>query len=467
MKQLNANNALKPELPIKIVQFGEGNFLRAFTDWMIDIMNTEHGYNHGIAIVQPIENGMVEVLEKQDNLYHHISRGLKNGEIITETRLIKCIQQSINPFKDIGDYKALALIETLEIVISNTTESGIVFSNSEKEIAELPNTFPGKITKLLWDRFRHFDGNNDKGLKFIPVELIEQNGEKLKSAIIKYAELWKLPNEFIYWVNHYNYFANTLVDRIVTGYPANEIEEIHKNIDYKDELVVSSELFHLFIIEAHENIIKSFPADKFGFNVKYTNNISPYRTRKVRILNGAHTSMVAIGLYNGLETVGESVNDVQTGKYIKQIIFNEIIPTIDLPEDELISFANEVIERFKNPFIEHKLSDISLNSISKFRVRILPSIIDYANKFNTLPKGLVLALTHLINLYLSDKYIIKDSEEVISFFNTRRNSKKSIEAIISEIFEETDLWGYDLSKIPGLYDLVVKQYKELDTNTCL
>ena len=446
-------------MPIKIIQFGEGNFLRAFIDWIIDIMNVEHDYNHGVAIVQPIENGKVDFLESQDNLYHHISRGLKNGEIFTETRLIKCIQKSINPYENIEEYKALALFDTLEIVISNTTEAGIVFSDSQKEISELSETFPSKLTKLLWDRFNHFDGDKNKGLKFIPVELIEHNGDQLINAILKYAELWKLSNEFIYWVNHYNYFANTLVDRIVTGYPVNEIAEIHKNIAYKDELVVASELFHLFVIEGPENIRKSFPADKLWFNVKFVNDITPYKTQKVRILNGAHTCMVPIGLNNGIKTVSETINNKQISKYIFQIVYKEIIPTIDLPEAELRSFADSVIERFRNPFIQHRLNDISLNSISKYKVRVLPTILDYYNKFNVLPHGLILALTNLIHLYLGGFHKIRDDEKVISFF--MKTSKMDDKKVIRHVLSNIDFWEQDLNEISGFYDLVLKQYNEL------
>ncbi len=464
MEVLNKNTVFKPDLPIKIIQFGEGNFLRAFTDWMVDIMNTEHNYNYGVAVVQPIKLGMVDVLENQDNMYHHIYRGLKEGKVINHTRLIKCIQKSINPFKNIEEYNKLATLDSLEIVISNTTEAGIVFSDTEKNITDLPHTFPGKITKLLWERFNFFNGDKAKGLKFIPVELIEKNGDKLKSAIIKYSKLWKLPEEFEDWINNYNYFSNTLVDRIVTGYPKDEIEKIHKTIGFKDELVVASELFHLFVIEADEEVKRSFPADKFGFNLKYTNDITPYRTQKVRILNGAHTCMVPIGLYNDIETVGDSLNNIQIESFINDLIYKEIIPTINLPESELIEFAKDVIERFKNPFIKHKLTDISLNSISKFRVRVLPTILDFYDKKNTLPPNLIMAFTYLINMYYSGAFSLKDDESILRFFEQLRSKKIESEDAIRDIISNTDFWGQDLNQIDGFYDLILKQYKNLIQN---
>ncbi len=460
MKELNKTTVSKPKLPVRIIQFGEGNFLRAFTDWMIDIMNFDHHYDHGIAIVQPIEKGMVEMLEKQDNLYHHIYRGLKNGKPVSKTRLIKSIQQSVNPFKDFKIYQELALLDTLEIVISNTTEAGIIFSDSEKEMTELPGTFPGKITRLLWDRYKHFNGDPKKGLKFIPVELIEQNGEKLKNAILKYIELWKLPEAFRQWVMDCNYFANTLVDRIVTGFPFKEIEEIQKEIGFKDDLVVTSELFHLFVIDAGEEVKKAFPADQYGFHVKYTHDITPYRTRKVRILNGAHTCMVAVGLYYDIVTVGEFMKNDQLLKYLEQIIYNEIIPTIDLPEDELKNFADDVIERFKNPFIEHKLMDISLNSISKYKVRVLPTVLDYVRKKNKLPQGLISALSFLIYRYVSGKYTLRDEVGIIDKFQDM-GKEPDTGIMLKKILEEKEFWGRDLNTIPGLTQRVLTQFKNI------
>jgi len=460
MKKLNRKTVSKPSLPVRVLQFGEGNFLRAFTDWMIDIMNFDHDYDHGIAIVQPIEKGMVEMLQKQDNLYHHIYRGLKNGVPVSETRLIKSVQQSVNPFTEIEAYKKLALLDTLEIVISNTTEAGIVFTDSEKEMSELPETFPGKLTRLLWDRFKHFNGDKNKGLKFIPVELIEQNGEKLKDAILKYAELWNLSEDFIYWVEHYNYFANTLVDRIVTGFPFNEIKEIQERIGYEDEMVVTSELFHLFVIEADEELKKSFPADRYGFNLKYTRDITPYRTRKVRILNGAHTCMVAVGLYYEVETVGEFMKGEKFLKYLNQIIYNEIIPTMDLPEEELRDFADDVIERFKNPYIEHKLVDISLNSISKFKVRVLPSILDYFDKKGKLPEGLIKAFSFLIYRYVSGNYNLRDEARIIDELQSA-GKESDTGTMLNKVLGNKKLWGQDLNKIPGFFQLVLKQYNEI------
>ncbi|PIB35771.1 altronate oxidoreductase [Reichenbachiella sp. 5M10] len=451
MKELKRENTNVSALPVKVLQFGEGNFLRAFTDWMIDIMNKEGDYQHGIAVVQPINQGIVHMLKAQDGLYHHILRGLKDGQPHTETRLIDAIQVAINPFEQEAEYKALGVSEDLELVISNTTEAGIVF-NEEDTLPErgLPITFPGKVTLLLWERYQHYQGAEDKGLSFIPVELIDKNGQKLKEAILQYAELWALPAEFVAWVEHHNYFANTLVDRIVPGYPKDEIAEIQASVGFQDNLVVASEIFHLWVMEAPAKIQEQFPADKYGLNVIYTDNQAPYRTRKVRVLNGAHTSMVPVGLLHGIETVMDTVEDDKVGAFVQQIIYDEILPTIDLPADELSEFAGQVIERFKNPFIRHELKSISLNSIPKFKVRVLPTILDYIDRKGELPAGLVTAFSYLIALYLSADFEIKDDQNVMDFFHELRKEKASESAIVERVLGQVEFWDQDLNQIAGL-----------------
>ncbi|MBU2914930.1 tagaturonate reductase [Reichenbachiella agariperforans] len=465
MKALNRTTAETPALPIKVLQFGEGNFLRAFADWMIDLMNEQHGYNHGVAVVQPIAQGMTDMLRKQDSLYHHIYRGLQDGKAISETRLINCIQQSIDPFTMPDAYHALATLDELEIVISNTTEAGIVFQADDQPTnGQLAATFPGKVTQLLQQRFEHFSGQADKGLKFIPVELIDKNGEKLKEAILNYAASWKLSNDFVQWIEQNCHFANTLVDRIVPGYPRDEVKTIQEAVGYEDNLIVSSEIFHLWVIEGNEAIQKAFPADKCGLNVIYTKDLSPYRTRKVRILNGAHTSMVPVGLLNGLETVKESVESDTVGEFVRQIIFEEIAPTIDLPKTELEAYAEEVLERFKNPYIRHELKSIALNSISKFKVRVLPSLLDSLATQGTLPSGLVVAFTHLIHLYTSD-FEIQDNEEVKNFF--RELKGKSAQDIITAVLSNTGFWDQDLTKTEGLAARMTEHLDQLQSGATI
>lgn len=457
MQALNRNTASTSPLPIKVLQFGEGNFLRAFADWMIDLMNESHDYKSGVAVVQPIAQGMTDMLRKQDNLYHHIYRGLQKGQATSETRLISCIQQAINPFENRSGYDQVVVSDSLEVLISNTTEAGIVFKADDFPAkGDLAATFPGKVAQLLWTRYEHFKGDQSKGLKFIPVELIDKNGEKLKQAILNYVKLWKLPEAFAEWIANHNHFANTLVDRIVPGYPRDEVAEIQKAVDYEDNLIVSSEIFHLWVIEGNEAIQAAFPADKAGLNVIYTNDLTPYRIRKVRILNGAHTSMVPVGLLNGLETVKETVEDDAVGQFVRQIIFDEIAPTIDLPKDELEAYAEEVLERFKNPYIRHELKTIALNSISKYKVRVLPSLLDSLKTKNELPEGLVLAFTHLIKLYLSD-FEIQDNEEVKIFFASLKSANQNASEIIKTVLAKADYWDQDLNTITGLSEMMTNQ----------
>ena len=455
-------------LPIKVVQFGEGNFLRAFADWMIDILNEKASYNAGVAVVQPIEHGLVNILEQQDGLYHLLMRGLLDGKVKNEKRLITCIQRTINPFTDLNAFFELAKGANLSIIISNTTEAGIGFDPDDTPGEhKLAKTFPGKLTQLLLKRYQFFDGSASAGLGIIPCELIDRNGDKLKHAVLQYAGLWKLPAGFTNWINDSNYFANTLVDRIVTGYPREEIEQITEDLGYQDQLVVSSEVFHLWIIEAPDELQKLFPAHKFGLNVRYVKDQTPYRTRKVRILNGAHTSMVAVGMLAGLVTVKETIEHPVVGPFIKSLIFEEIIPTINLPKEELDNFANEVIERFMNPFIRHELQSISLNSISKFKVRVLPSILDFIEQKNLAPVRLCTAFASLIRLYrmgARGRGILSDDSKYLEFFCSLEECEDEQEQIL-RVLSNQDMWGQDLSQNHLLKEAVIKAFNILDPDS--
>lgn len=463
MKSLNRNTLQKPALPVKILQFGEGNFLRAFADWMIDILNERAGYQSGVAVVQPIPQGMVARLEEQDGLYHHLLRGLSDGKIVDETRLITCISQCIDPFKEPAQYFAQAVNRDLKIVISNTTEAGIRFDERDRpNPGDLAATFPGKLSQLLKVRFDHFQGTPESGLVFIPCELIDRNGDKLKEAILNYSEIWNYPEEFVYWLENYNFFGNTLVDRIVPGFPSDEIDTLRQNLGYRDDLMVSSESFHLWVIEGPGEIARAFPADKVGLNVKFVPDMEPYRTRKVKILNGAHTAMVPIALLAGIETVKDAVEDEVIGQFIRDMLFEEIMPTIDMPESELRAFAENIIERFQNPFIRHALESISLNAISKFKVRVLPSLTGYFKIKHQLPKGLVLALASLIKLYLSPDFEAKDDRKNLEFFSEASEQSTSNDDLIQALLGNIYFWEMDLNTIPGLTREVLSVFNALE-----
>ena len=464
MKSLNKNNSpCTNNLPIKVLQFGEGNFLRAFADWCIDVMNERIDFNAGVVVIQPIAQGMVRILADQDCLYHHLINGTSAGQAINEYRLISCIKKAIDPFEEPTSYLAQAHNEDLRIVISNTTEQGITFDSEDlPSEGHLAKTFPGKLTQLLNERFNYFNGKKEAGLVILPCELIDKNGDNLKSCILKYANTWSLGQGFIDWIHHANYFANTLVDRIVPGFPKEEINAIQQKLGYEDRLVVCSEVFHLWVIDGSPEIQSAFPANKAGLNVKFVSDITPYRLRKVRILNGAHTAMVPLGYLSGVDTVKGLVDDEILGNFISDTIMSEICPTINLPIEELETFQNDVIERFKNPFIRHELKSIALNSISKFKVRVVPTIKDYYSLKNELPMRLVLSFAALIKIYLSEAFCMQDEEEILEFFSELRQKDTNHTIIAQLVLSNKKLWKEDLSLLPNLAVAVAECLEALD-----
>ncbi len=404
----------------KIIQFGEGGFLRGFADWMLQLVNEKTDFSGSVTVVQPIEQGQCKALEAQNFRYTHICRGVEG----VEEKEIDVISSCVNPYEDFNEYLKLAENPDFRFIISNTTEAGIVFSPDDTKDDAPPKSFPAKLTLLLKKRF-------DLGLSgfvFLPCELIDKNGENLRLCILKYADLWGLGEDFKAWIKDENIFCNTLVDRINTGFPKGE------EVPLWDKLYNASEYFHLWVIEGYNELFSELPFDKCGLNVILTDELSKYRTRKVRILNGAHTSMVCYGLLSGFETVKSCMDDPDILSFINACIFDEIIPTLDLPENELKNYAQSVITRFKNTYIKHYLSSISLNSVSKFRVRVLPSILEYEKRFNKLPHHLMFAFSKLIEFYKTD--MANDSEDIKEFMKN-----KSIEEILSN----TEYWGCDLS----------------------
>lgn len=460
MKALTRVNAGLPiQFPVKVLQFGEGNFLRGFVNWMIDLMNEEASFEGSVQVVQPIEQGIVHLLNEQDGLYHLLLNGLKEGKPSQEIRLISCIKEGINPYGKYKEYLALGENPDLEFVISNTTEAGIEFVNSDRSMETLPDSFPGKLTALLYHRFRHFKGDAAKALTIIPCELIDKNGEALQKAILQYSEYWKLPKEFNNWIQEHTTFCNTLVDRIVPGYPRENINEIQEELGYKDQLVVKAEPFHLWVIEGPESVKNAFPAHKAGLQVLFVKNQAPYRTRKVRILNGAHTALVPVAYLQGLRSVREAVEDKNVGKFLREAIEHEIIPTLDLPKEELEQFAHDVIERFQNPFIHHELMSIALNSISKYKVRVLPSVLEYHKRSDKLPNRLLHSLAALILFYRGswrgENIALQDAADVLDFFRDAWNMN-NLNTTVELVLSNQQFWGTDLTQIPGLTEQVVR-----------
>ena len=465
-KKLNRKNAgITAQLPIKVVQYGEGNFLRAFVDYLINKLNNEAGFNVGVAVIQPLAGGMISVLNEQDGLYNLFMKGIKQGKEIQEKELITCIQKAYDPYKDYEAYLELAKEEELEFIISNTTEAGIAYNENDK-FQEYPHqSFPAKVTALLYERFRHFNADPDRGLTIIPCELINQNADNLKKIILQYAESWNLENEFVDWINEHNGFHNTLVDRIVPGYPKDDIDSYQQQLELEDSLVVSAEVFLLWVIEGGANLKAKIPFDKIDENVLIVDDLQPYRTRKVRILNGAHTTMVPFSILFGNETVKETVDHEFTGEFIEKAVFEEINPTLSLSTKELNSFAEEVFDRFRNPFIKHQLSSIALNSISKFKVRVLPSLLGFQKKFNRLPLRLTFAFACLIRFYdgkwKGQSLPIKDDEQAIAAMK-KIWELHSYNEIAVEVLGKTDFWDTDLNEIPGLKEKIAYALEVID-----
>ena len=406
----------------KIIQFGEGGFLRGFADWMIQIANEKAGFDGKVVVVQPIEQGMCDMLTAQGCVYTHLCRGVEGVDV----KKIDVISRCVKPYDDFDSYMALAENPDFRFVISNTTEAGIVFENSDKITDRPAKTFPAKLTQLLKKRFEL--GMN--GFVFLPCELIDKNGENLKVCVLKYADLWNLGDEFKAWIENDNIFCNTLVDRINTGYPKDEKIEL----DFEDNLVNTSEYFHLWVIEGYNGLCDELPFDKCDLNVILTDNLEMYRTRKVRILNGAHTSLVPYALLSGFDTVKSCIDDEGMNEHIRKCVYDEIIPTLDLPKEELVEYADNVLTRFANPYIKHYLSSIALNSVSKFKVRVLPSILEYIKRFDKMPETLLFSFAKLIDFYRTD--MTNDDADVTAFMKT---------ATVGEILANTNLWGEDLS----------------------
>ncbi|AOZ93586.1 tagaturonate reductase [Paenibacillus crassostreae] len=454
----------------KIVQFGEGNFLRAFVDWMVYVMNQEANFNGSVVVVQPLEQGMIDHLNKQDGLYTLYLQGMKNSVAVKEHNVIDSISRGINPYQDHEAYLALSSSSDLRFVVSNTTEAGIAYDPHDKLDDRPQNSFPGKLTAFLYRRYVAFQGSCDKGLIIIPCELIDRNGDKLKKVVLQYATLWKLEQSFIDWIEECNTFCSSLVDRIVPGYPRDSIAEITEELGYEDGLVVVGEQFHLWVIEGPQWIKEELPVEVSRLNIVVVDDMAPYRTRKVRILNGAHTAMMPVAYLYGLDTVGESIDHEIVGKYVRDLIEHEIIPTLDMPQEELKSFAEDVIERFRNPFVQHYLMSISLNSISKFKTRNLPSLLEYVNRTSMIPYRLAFSLAALIIFYRGkrreESYQVSDDASILEFFGDLWDSWdgtiQTLKKLVVSALGNATHWELDLNQVPGLSDVVLKDVINID-----
>ncbi len=414
-----------------VIQFGGGGFLRGFVDYFFQKLSDKGMFDGSVVVVQPIERGMCEMLEKQNCEYNLFLRGLDNGQVVDEHTHINIINRCVNPYTQYESYMALAENPDMRFIVSNTTEAGIEYVPDNQFTDAPAKSFPGKLTQLLYKRFEL----GLPGFIVLSCELIDHNGEELEKCCLQYADQWGLGEDFKNWLKNENDFCSTLVDRIVTGFPRDEHEALCARIGQQDNMMDTAEIFHLWVIQGqHED---ELPLQKAGFNVVWTDNVDPYKKRKVRILNGAHTSMVLGAHLYGLETVGECLKDEKVSALLKKCIFEEIIPTIGDTEDNR-AFGAAVLERFSNPFIKHLLLSIALNSVSKFKARVLPTILEYKDEFGKYPKGLVFSLAALIAFYRTDA--ANDGQDIMDFMKT---------ASVADILKKTEYWGQDLSDMLG------------------
>ncbi|MEM9931490.1 MAG: tagaturonate reductase, partial [Bacteroidota bacterium] len=411
----------RPDRPLRVLQFGGGNFLRAFADWMIDVLNEQTDFNAGVVVVKPTPRGDYTDLRAQEGRFTVALDGIRQGELIRERRVVRCIQQVIQPYTEQAAYLATAESPALRFIISNTTEAGIRFREEPYPAAgEMPVEFPAKLCWWLHHRFQHFGKEGrGRGCIVLPLELIENNGDALRDCLLQYAKHWNLGEAFQQWLVTENHFCSTLVDRIVSGYPADRAAAIAAEVGAEDPLLVAGEYYHSWVISGPPLVQEELPFAQTDLNVTFTNDLDAYREIKVRILNGAHTSIVPTGYLSGIETVGDVMADEEMFGFLSGVLYDEIIPSLDHPAEELKAFAADVLDRFRNPSIHHKLLDISLNSTSKFRTRLLPSLLAYQEKKGSLPPGIVKAFAALIRFYRGDRkgesIPLRDAPERITF----------------------------------------------------
>ncbi|MFZ5590745.1 MAG: tagaturonate reductase [Bacillota bacterium] len=464
------------DYPEKILQFGEGNFMRAFVNWMVHHLNLAGLFGGKAVVVQPIPQGLVDVLNEQDGLYTLLLRGLQSGQVVEEKQIVSSISRGLNPYQDWSAYLKCAENPSLRFVISNTTEAGIVYEPEEYNPSSCPKTFPAKLLHFLYHRYCYFRGTTEAGMVIIPCELIERNGDKLKQVLLTLLDHWSLPGDFRDWLVNCNYFLNTLVDRIVTGYPAEQAAQIQQWLGYEDKLLNTGEIFHLWVIEGPEHLAEELPFHKIGLNVQWVSDVTPYRDRKVYILNGSHTMTVPIAFLCGLDTVREAVEHPLLGEFLRRGIFTEIVPVLELPEEEKNSFANSVLERFANPYIKHRLLDIALNSTSKYITRCWPVVKAYYHRFGQLPQHLTFAMAALLALYRGQEitngclvgrrekgsYQLKDDLNTLHIMlqawqKTDPDNPQQVAETVRQLLTDQAIWGTNLGEIPE-FPSAVAQY---------
>ena len=459
-----------PKYGEKVIQFGEGNFLRCFFDWQLDIINKNTDLNAGVAVVRPIDFDAVPLLDTQDGLYTAIIRGInESGEVVKDYTIISSINREIPIYKNFQEYLQLAHNPEMRFIVSNTTEAGIAFSAEDKYEDAPQSTFPGKLTRLMHERFVTFNGDMTKGFILMPCELIDYNGEELRKIVLKYADLWNLGEDFKNWLINGNIWCSTLVDRIVTGYPRGEKEELTKELGYEDNFITTGEYFYLFVIQGPKDILtKELKLEGLNLNILIVDDLKPYKMRKVGILNGAHTAMVPVSYLYGIDTVREAMENDDIRNFIELAIDEEIIPALDMDEKELKEFKDAVVNRFKNPYVKHMLIDISLNSMAKYKSRILPQVLETYKRTGKLPKRLLFSLAALIRFYKG----VRENGDAIQLRDDRHHldmyadlwQENNYENIAKSVLGLENHWDMDLNSVQGMTELVAKYLENIDKN---
>jgi len=450
---------MKTNYQEKVIQFGEGNFLRAFVDWIIFKTNQVTDFNGSVVVVKPTNRGNLDALTSQDCKYHVNLQGLSGGKKIDSIELIDVISRGINPYIEFSEYIKLAEQPQMRFIISNTTEAGIAFDPACKFTDEPAVSFPGKLVQLLYHRYEFFNGDLSKGFVILPCELIFDNGKHLVECINQYIRFWNLGSDFQQWFDKSCSVYSTLVDRIVPGYPHDTAAELTKRIGYEDKLIVKGEIFHLWVIEAPSELSEEFPIDKAGLNVMYVPSEAPYHQRKVTLLNGPHTVLSPVGYLSGLDTVREVCEDKLVGRYVDKVIYDELMCTLDLPKEELVKFADDVKERFLNPYLKHMVTSIMLNSFPKYLTRDLPGIKKHLERKGELPKGLVLGLAAICTYYKGgkrgeDEIKISDNQAIIDLVQGLWSTGDAAKVASGILGASELIWGEDLNEIPGLTDML-------------
>lgn len=457
--------------PLRILQIGGGNFLRAFLGWMVETANREAAFDGDILIVKPTRRGSYDALRAQRGGYHVWVRGISKGMAVSELLPVQCVRDIINPYTDWDAFLQSARIKTLRFVVSNTTESGIRYEPLNRPEQQAPDNFPAKLTWWLYHRFQHFRADKSAGCVILPCELISQNGEALKDCVTQYARSWDLGEDFSHWLTTANNFCNTLVDCIVSGYPsADEAERLHREIGFADQLLVTSEPYRSWIVETRDFQESCLPQTRTPLGIHFVSDLQPYREMKVRILNGAHTLMVPTGYLAGLKTVQQCMEDKQMKVFVDGLM-DEICSVVPLPASEVQVFRAQTLERFRNPFLHHELLSISLNSIDKFKTRVLPTLVDYVDKQGVLPDHIVFAFGALLIFYkgisTSGPIPLSDSTNIIETFRkvweTSDGSREAVTSICDSLLRNKDFWGRDLTHIPGLKDRVSRVVYHLES----